>query len=389
MDKVVVGTSVPPAEAARPIRVLHLRDSPWVDGPGRTILESASHVDPSRCEYHIGAFVSEGMQGTHPLVEAAQRRGLRVHPICDHGGLSRELVGRIIELIDKHDIQILHTHEFRSDLLGLLCRRHRRVILMTTAHGWIANDVRGQIFKAANKVLLRWFDKTILVSEAMRGLIPRWWLSEGSTQVLHNALVLESYASALGSSRRAYAADGRINVLNVGRLSPEKGQLLLVEAFARLLQRQPNLYLQFAGVGPLESRLKEKVDALGIANRVGFLGYVRDMLPVYGQADLVVQSSVTEGLPNVILEAAYLRIPIVATDVGGTAEVIEHERSGWLIAPRSVVALEQGIERFLKDPKQLAAMAERAHERISTMFSFQARTENLMRIYESELEKHG
>ena len=53
------------------------------------------------------------------------------------------------------------------------------------------------------------------------------------------------------------------------------------------------------------------------------------------------------------------------------------------------MALEQGIERFLKDPKQLAAMAERAHERISTMFSFQARTENLMRIYESELEKHG
>src|SRR5687767_12189828 len=93
----------------RPLRVLHLRDSPWVDGPGRTILETGSHIDPQRVEYHIGAFVSEGQ--AHPLVDGARARGLNVHPIQDQRGISSELIGRVVALMQKLDIDILHTSE--------------------------------------------------------------------------------------------------------------------------------------------------------------------------------------------------------------------------------------------------------------------------------------
>ena len=106
------------------------------------------------------------------------------------------------------------------------------------------------------------------------------------------------------------------------------------------------------------------------------------MPSLYASIDLVVQSSLTEGLPNVMLEAAYLGVPIVATDVGGTGEVIEHGVSGWLIQPRSSAALESGVRKFLEEPARFAAMAQVGRLRVEREFSFAARTEAQTSTYE-------
>ena len=105
------------------------------------------------------------------------------------------------------------------------------------------------------------------------------------------------------------------------------------------------------------------------------------MPALYAAVDLVVQSSLTEGLPNVILEAAYLGVPIVATDVGGTREVIEHGVSGWLVPPGDPDILADGVRRCLHDPQEFVEMAARGRSRIESMFEFGRRTENQMQIY--------
>jgi glycosyltransferase involved in cell wall biosynthesis len=110
------------------------------------------------------------------------------------------------------------------------------------------------------------------------------------------------------------------------------------------------------------------------------------MTEVYRSADLVVQSSSTEGLPNVILEAACLGVPVVATDVGGTAEVIEHGVSGWLVRPNSIEDLIAGIEHVLRDPVRFADMAQAARARVRKYFSFEARTEAQSCLYEELCE---
>jgi glycosyltransferase involved in cell wall biosynthesis len=185
------------------------------------------------------------------------------------------------------------------------------------------------------------------------------------------------------AERRKADPKGRVTLLNVGRLSPEKGQDLLLRAVATLSKDYPGLELHFAGIGPLEQPLRDLASSLGISERVRFLGYISDMPPLYRDVDLVVQSSLTEGLPNVILEAAYLRVPIVATDVGGTGEVIEHNRSGWLMQPGSVDVLVDGIRRFLEDPQRFAQMGAAAHENIRGHFAFDVRTDRLTKLYEA------
>ncbi len=110
------------ASDRKPIRVLHLRDSPWVDGPGRTILETGSHLDSSRVEYHIGVLVAK-RDGEHPLVDAAKQRGISISAIDDYGKLDAAFFDSILALIDRLQIDILHTSEFRSALIAQVIRR--------------------------------------------------------------------------------------------------------------------------------------------------------------------------------------------------------------------------------------------------------------------------
>jgi glycosyltransferase involved in cell wall biosynthesis len=366
---------------SRPIRVLHLRDSPWVDGPGRTILETGSHLDPARVEFHIGVLVAT-REGEHPLVDSARQRGISVTALADHGRLDSELIDPILQIIDDRQIDLLHTSEFRSSLIAQIIKRRRpKLRFVATAHGWIANTFRRRLVRLLDKMMFRRFDHVIIVSDATRSLVPRWWLPDSQATVLRNALVLKSYGSETISKSRRPIDPNNVTLVNVGRLSPEKGQEMLLNAMHALTPRWPKLRLKFAGIGPLEAQLRSVARNLGLEERVEFVGYVKDMPRLYADVDLVVQSSFTEGLPNVILEAAYLRVPIVATAVGGTAEVIAHRESGWLIQP-TLEQLTDGISQFLERPQDFVRMAEMAHQGILRNYSFEGRTEKLTQVYE-------
>jgi glycosyltransferase involved in cell wall biosynthesis len=365
--------------------VLHLRDSPWVDGPGRTILETGAHLDPKRVEFHIGALVPP-RENVHPLAEAARARNIDIVEFRDTGGIPPSLIDEIVKIIDMYDINVLHSSEFRSRLIARICTmRRRRVHHVTTAHGWVANTLGRKLARFADKALLRTAERVILVSHAMRRLVPEWWLPVDRTVVLHNALVLHKYgAEVLARPRRPVDSRAGVTLLNVGRLSLEKGQDMLIRAVHRLLPRWPALRLRIAGIGPLEAELRSLAKQLGIESQVEFVGYVEDMPTLYYDTDLVVQSSYTEGLPNVVLESAFLKAPIVATAVGGTDEVVRHGESGWLIRA-NLDELTDGIERFLMNPDEFVRMAEKAHEHVMANFSFDARTQRLTEMYEALL----
>jgi len=235
-----------------------------------------------------------------------------------------------------------------------------------------------------DKALLRYFDHVTLVSHAMRELIPRWWLPEGRVSVIHNALALDSYGRGQDMRKRNQPDPyERTILLNVGRLSPEKGQALLLRAVATLIPEFPGLELRLAGIGDLEAELRSLAAKLGISEHVRFLGYVQDMLGQYVEADVVIQSSLTEGLPNVILEAAFLGVPIIATDVGGTREVIPDGNCGRLIEPGSIQAIVHALRGYLDCPREFFRMTEAAHRRIVAEFSFDERVRKITELYES------
>jgi glycosyltransferase involved in cell wall biosynthesis len=162
--------------------------------------------------------------------------------------------------------------------------------------------------------------------------------------------------------------DGDVAIGHVGRISPEKGVVQLVEAFKRVVAEFPSSRLIIAGDGPDIGRARRAAAAPGLPARVAFLGYREDIEAVYGALDLFVLNSATEGLPNAILEAMAFGVPVVATAVGGTPELVRDMETGLLIPPSDPAALATAIGSVLRDRVAAAERVRRARELVEREF---------------------
>src|SRR5207237_1102669 len=126
---------------------------------------------------------------------------------------------------------------------------------------------------------------------------------------------------------------------------------------------------------------------LNLQNRCTLVGHVTDVVPAYHAFDLFVQSSDYEGTPNAVLEAMALETPIVATDVGGTAELVDDGVHGCVVPPRDVTRLSEAIESLLMDRTRAQIMAARARRRVESELSFESRVRRVEAIYE-EIAAH-
>jgi len=374
-----------------PRRILDLRDSPWVDGPGRTILDTASMIDPQRYRIVVGAF-SGPRHAEHAYLDDAGRRGLETYRISERRSLDLDVLHQIVAWCRRNAVHAIHTHDFRSDLYGLTAARRLRIPAVATCHGWIANDRKGRLYTRLDKLLLRFFERVIVVSERMREQLLQQGLAPDRIAVVQNALVVENYAPDRGdrSVRREWGVpDDHRLVGKIGRLSPEKCQDLFLRAAARLAQSAGGVTFVLVGIGPEEARLRQLAADIGIADRVVFAGYRSDMQRVYNSLDLVVQSSSTEGMPNVILEALLMRVPVVATNVGGTGELVIDGVSGRLVPPNDLVTLAEAMHSALYGSGRLSQWADAGERHVRDKFSHAVRLRRIAAVYDRVLAARG
>jgi len=364
--------------------ILDLRDSPWVDGPGRTTLETAVRIDRDRYEIIIGGF-SGGTQKTDEYLKEAERRGLRVVRLEEKGALDPGVVSQILKLVDTVGVDIIHAHEFRSNVFGLICARRRRLPVITTCHGWIANNAKGKIKVLLDRMLLYFFDHIVVVSRKLEARLRRQGIGSSRISALSNAVAFENFDSI--PDDRTFRAElgvgpDTVLVANIGRLSPEKGQGEFIRSAAAVVRESTDIRFLLVGIGPDQAALERLTRELGLDGQVVFLGYRADMARIYRSLDLVVQSSFTEGMPNVILEAAAMGVPIIATDVGGTSEIIRNQEEGILIPPGDTEGLGTAIIRFLQDKPGYREMARRASISVRNRYSYTSRTNAMAEIYD-------
>ena len=367
-----------------PFRILHLRDTYEVGGPGKTILETYKHLDATRFEMHIGVFLTRAESGDTPFVRAAADYGLPVHFIRGHNQFDARLITRTAALARQLRVDVVHAHEVKSDVIGLLAARLAGMNSMTTLHGWIGNGRRDRFMTALDLRVLRGFDRVIAVSAAIGAKARAAGVAAERLHVLHNAIVLSRYQRTGDTGFLAGVAGRPLAppvITSIGRLSPEKGHADLIEAFALGAARGLSFTGVLVGDGPARGDLEALVAARGLASRVHFVGYRTEAARILENTDLMVLPSHTEGLPNVVLEALAMGTPVLASAVGGTPEVIE-DGCGRLVPARSPGLLAAGIEDFLTNRPAWAAMAARGRTRVETHFGFDARTRRLEAIYD-------
>jgi glycosyltransferase involved in cell wall biosynthesis len=358
------------------INVLHLRDTDRICGPGKTILETALAATPGEFTHKVGLLLLS-REHDNVYARAARERGVEVVPLTAAHQFDPLVLWRLVKAIRKHDIHVVHSHDYKSDLLAWAVSRCHRAVTISTVHGWIWNNLRYRTYTRAAQWVLPRFDRVIAVSQETREAVLRCGVPEAKVVVIHNAIVVKRYDPATvpkGTIRARWQIPEGARVVGcVGRLSAEKGQRDLLAAANQIRDSHADVWFVFVGDGPDRADLERLVADLGLANRTVFTGHLEDVRPVYQDIDLLALTSHTEGFPNVVLEALCMGRPVLATDVGGVREIIADGRTGVLIPAHEPDRIAAALRQLLDRREWAGELARAGCALVHSTFSFDGR----------------
>jgi glycosyltransferase involved in cell wall biosynthesis len=300
-------------------------------------------------------------------------------------------VSQYLSLCRRERVAIWHGHDYKSNALGLLLRRFWPMRLVTTVHGWVKETRRTPLYYAIDRVCLPRYESVICVSEDLHNRALACGVAADRCHLIENAIDTDEFSRRIdtgGAKRRAGFSTDRFVIGAVGRLSAEKGFDVLIRVVHRLLREGHNVELVIAGDGDAEPSLRALIDELGLRDRVRLLGYCADTRDLYESLDLFVLSSLREGLPNVVLEALAMEVPVVATRVAGVPRLIQDEENGVLVEPGSVESLAHGISRLVADAPARARLASAGRRTVLDHYSFAARMQKIRAIYDGLLGRN-
>lgn len=374
------------------INVLHLRDTDKICGPGKTILETITACDRDHFNLSIGLFMLE-REGENAYFREALKRGIDIVPIRSSHQFSPWIIRETARIVRQKNIHIIHSHEYKSDFIALPIARAYGMPVITTLHGWIANNLKSKFYIAAQKKILRYFDAVIAVSDKTRRDILAAGVPGEKVKLIYNAIVTDKYTpSVSGESalkKRLNLSPSARLIGNIGRLSPEKGQKDFLRAAKKILSSRSDVYFVLAGDGPDRGALEELTDALGIRQNVFFLGHITDMRGLYNDVDAIALTSYTEGFPNVILEAMCMEKPVLATDVGGVSEIVQDQTTGILVQPADTDSICSGLLRLIGDRVFEERIVRNGKKLVLEKFEFRDRVVRVQDLYKLVYSKSG
>jgi glycosyltransferase involved in cell wall biosynthesis len=365
----------------RPIRVLELRSVRGTGGgPEKTILLGAALAPPGR----IAVTVCYIRDVRDHVFDVRSRTAAAVDytEVLERHSFDPGIWRQLRDVIRSRDIDIIHSHDYKTDLLALLLARTQRIRPLATAHGWIRNTPRERFYCWADVRLLARFPSVIAVSEEIRTEIIAAGAPPQRVHRIPNGVDHEMYrpdAAVRGRIRRELRFSDECFVIgSVGRLASEKRFDLLLRAAAPLGAESA---VVLAGDGAERDALHALAQQLGMRDRVHLLGLRGDVPDLLQALDLFVQSSDTEGLPNAVLEAMATEVPVVATRVGGTPELIDDGVHGVLVPAGDAAHMRRAIMDVVEHRDAARGRALEARRRIEGELSFSARMNRVEAIY--------
>lgn len=353
-------------------------------GPDKTIMRSHGYMDRDRYDMASAYLYPADDHGIEKLRSSAQQHGMPFYAIPERGAIDRRAFRMMLDLCRRLHVDIWHSHDYKTDLMGLLIRRYHPMRLITTVHGFTGETWQTRFYAKLNQLAFLGYDHVAAVSPKLVRFCAERGVHPDRLSYLPNGIELVD-AGRLPESSATASALGRTpggpSIAVVSRFSPEKGVDRSIRLFARVLQEKPTATLHLIGDGPERGRLEQLAQTLGISPRVRWWGWQTKTRPYLEMADALLLTSHTEGLPNAVLEAMAAGVPVAATRVGAVPEVLDGGGCGVLLDedktrwPSQIAPLlVRGIER----QAMIAAATTRLHER----YDFAKRMQRVFAIYD-------
>lgn len=316
-----------------------------------------------------------------PLAQRARRLGIPTRCFSQHFELSPLAMLRMARILGWERPDVIHFNNPHPILTGGL------------AAWW--SGIPAQVCSRRVNFPLRWrlsaykynwlLDRILTVSVSIRQTLMQGGVRPDLITVIYEGVDVD-WIDRLQPLAPLTEGNG-LRVGTVAHLSAEKGHHTLLEAAARLAARFPQTCYVLAGEGRLEAELKRKAQALGIGKQVIFTGFHSDTEALMKQFDLFCLPSLSEGLSSAILAAMASGLPVVATNVGGIAELVVDGETGFLVPPGDPAALAQALARLLSSAPRRRHMGEKGRRRVESRFTLERKLDETERLYATLLRQ--
>jgi glycosyltransferase involved in cell wall biosynthesis len=385
----------PPRVSSHKIKVLRVIARLNIGGPAIHVVLLSAGLNRDRFESMLVSGRENPGEGS--MLDYAQSHGVQpvlIPEIIGEFSLGpRELQAlvRLYRLMRQERPQVVHTHTAKAGFVGRLAARLARVpVVVHTFHGHVLQGYysprKTQLLRRMERGLAGLTDGIIAVSEQVkRDLVTYGVAAADRIRVISLGLELEPFlhkSRSPGGFRRELRLHGGERLVGiVGRMFPIKNHRLFLEAAALVAREDPAARFVLVGDGTLRPVLERQAQESGIADRVIFIGWRRDLPEIYADLDVLAVTSNNEGTPVSAIEAMAAGCPVVATHVGGLPDLISEGETGYLVPPGNAGAVATAVLRVLRQPEMARGVGEAARKAALERFSAQRLITDMEQLY--------
>jgi glycosyltransferase involved in cell wall biosynthesis len=359
-------------------------------GPDKTILNSPRFLAGGGYRMLCAYMRHPEDSGFKEIEKKAHSLQAPLLALDDHGPLDWRLPLELLRICRRERVRIWHAHDYKSNALGLLLRRFWPMRLVTTVHGWVKHTRRTPLYYQIDRFCLPYYDHVICVSSDLQETSLTCGVAPERCALIENAIDTSEYSrrcSVTEAKKTLGLPATRLLIGAVGRLSAEKGFDLLIRAAHRLLTHGHDLTLWIFGEGDQAPALNSLIYELGCQDRIRLMGFQAEIIPYYEAMDVFALSSISEGLPNVVLEAMALEVPVVATRIAGLPRIIVHKENGLLTEPGSVADLSSPLAELLRDTTLRVQLGHAGRRTVEERYGFTSRMEKIRALYDNLIDR--
>jgi len=320
------------------------------------------------------------------LSDEARKREVEVILVKRKPGKDIMLPFKLAHLVKEKRIDLVHTHNMGPLFYGTLASKLAGVpVIMNTRHG--------REKKRGNSYIWNMNDAVVAISEdAKKEMLKCNRIDIKKTKVIHNGIDTDKYACLEDGCEVRNALNINTSTFVVGtvaRLSPEKDQFTLIDAFLKVINIMDDAKLVFVGDGALREELINYAKKLDVYDKIIFLGFRDNVFKILPTFDVFALSSLTEGISLTLLEAMAMKRPVVVTNVGGNPEVVVDGVTGFLVPPKEPKEMAGAIAEILRNPELSQKMGEAGRKRVEEKFSLELMVKEYKDLYKECLARKG
>ncbi len=299
---------------------------------------------------------------------------------------SLSAIRELVKLIKQRDIDIIHTHGYKSDIMGLIAARIAGIKIVSTPHGFgEPSDFKLKVFIKLGKLAQKFCDAVVPLSEQLMDEMKEAGVANKKIHFIRNAVDLKEVEEYRVKKKVEKNSNQKLKIGYIGQIIPRKKVSHILNIYNEIWLENKNIEIQLLGDGESCAEMKVLAEKLPCAESIHFLGFRNDRLELLSQFDLFVMTSSDEGIPRCLMEAIAMETPVAAYNISGIDQLVMHEETGLLAKYGDQETLKQYWLKLLNDKNYAETLAKQGRKFVTERYSGQRMATEYTSLYQTLL----